>query len=189
CMGAVLSGRRKKMKKLRVSKSEETSTSLSSFEEEESSLQSETDESSADDYETSQVNSSRETSASGTGTHSSDTSFGVLSLPEVEEYHNWRKDNAQDDEKWVANVKEFNRRWPVHRRITSPARLVRRLTVPKSRLGWAKAFKEVKKREYVEWEVDEDGETSHSECLAETLSPWTDSLDETTTEESEDSHA
>ncbi|GMR48774.1 hypothetical protein PMAYCL1PPCAC_18969, partial [Pristionchus mayeri] len=78
--------------------------------------------------------------------HSSDTSYGVKSLPQISDYYRWRHDNKSEDEKWLGAVKEFNARQKVWKRRATPARCVRRIGCKPFGLNWTKCAKEVYKR-------------------------------------------
>ncbi|KAF8380873.1 hypothetical protein PRIPAC_70015 [Pristionchus pacificus] len=190
-MGAVLAvGRKVKKKKMRVNqvkKLPRKSSTITTSEEEELPSYDESGTGEESDYTTTQITTvSKDASDEPTTenrTHSSDTSYGVESLPEVEDYPKWRKNYAKEDEKWVKAIRQFNDQWPVHRRLTKPAKLVRRITVPTHAVGWAKAAREVYKRQEIEWETDEDPEDTLSSLSIHTFShDENDSWDETSVE-------
>ncbi|GMR31989.1 hypothetical protein PMAYCL1PPCAC_02184, partial [Pristionchus mayeri] len=177
CMGAVFSaGKKRKNKKkeeIKMKHVEHRSTdnSFSSFKE----TSEETSEFTTSPFSASVTEESED------GTHSSDTSFGVESLPEIKDYTKWRRNNATEDAQWLGAVKQFNDLWPVHRRKAEPAKLVRRLMVPKKGLSWAKAAKEVFKRQDVRWEMESEDD---EEFDIHTISNLTDSFDASSVESS-----
>ncbi|GMT04755.1 hypothetical protein PENTCL1PPCAC_26929, partial [Pristionchus entomophagus] len=189
CMGAVFSAKRKgkmKMKSKMKQQADIRSPSITISTSEEllsGSLESETYGDSSDYTTSSQITSV--TDESRTGTRSHNTSYGVQSLPEVKDYPKWRKKNIREDEKWLGAMRQFNDMWPVHRRQSQPAKLVRRLIVARQGINWAKAAREVYKRQNIEWEVESNEVETITESLSiHTFSDVTDSLDESSVESS-----